>query len=136
MIKETGGAVVGAASATAGVYTGGTYIALGSAVSGLYNMGSGVAGLSMDRDKEREADVEGLLLMAKAGFDPNEAIRIIELVDMTASSGGGSAPPAWLSTHPSSFDRMLKVSAKLPEAMEYYEQSRALAGPPSNVIGI
>ncbi len=136
MVKEAGGAVVGTAAAGTGVYTGGTYIGLGSAVSGLYNMGSGVAGLSMDRGKEREADMEGLFLMAKAGFDPNEAIRIIELVDMKAMSGGARAPSAWLSTHPTSFDRMVKVNANMPQALEYYEQAKGIALSTGGVIGI
>ncbi len=74
--------------------------------------------LPFSRKQEYEADYIGLLLMAKAGYDPREALtfwgRMIEL-------SGGQHPPEFLSTHPSSEKRVKQMEKHLPEAMEYYE---------------
>jgi predicted Zn-dependent protease len=86
-------------------------------------MGSGYASLSFNRDKEREADYIGIILMAKAGYDPTQAVRVVELVDQQSASGKGTAPPAWLSTHPSFGERISKLYEWEPEALEHYNQS-------------
>lgn len=123
MLLEAGGMVVGTAASVAG----GSLIGYG--VSSMYNASSGVAGLTFDRDKEREADIEGLFLMARAGYNPEEAIRIVELVNEKASAGR-RAPSAWLSTHPSAVDRMGKLVSALPEARKIYDQSSSGYGAP------
>ncbi len=121
---------------------GGTVLGVGTAVGGggllygvytLYDMSSGVASLSFDREKEREADHEGLILMAKAGYDPREAVRIVYRVNEEALSAGKTVPPAWLSTHPSSGERMEKLNGLMPRALEYYNGGTTQAE--ENVIG-
>lgn len=67
-----------------------------------------------DRAQESESDIIGLHLMAEAGFNPNESIRLWQ--NMAAASGRGQ-PPELLSTHPSHASRIQDLTAainKLP----------------------
>ena len=72
--------------------------------------------LKYSRDHESEADHVGLILMARAGFDPREAERF--WVRMKQQGGGGG--PSWLSTHPSHETRIKQIQEWIPEAMQYY----------------
>lgn len=75
--------------------------------------------LPYSRKNELEADRIGLILMAKAGYHPQEAIAFWER--MKAASGG-QAPPEFLSTHPSDDKRIAGLQQVLPEAMRYYQK--------------
>lgn len=77
--------------------------------------------LPYSRQHEREADAIGLIYAARAGYDPAAAIRFWQ--KMKAASGG-NAPPQFLSTHPSHEDRIERLQALMPEAMEIYEANR------------
>jgi len=77
--------------------------------------------LPYSRLQESEADRLGLIFMAMAGYDPNEAPRFWSR--MTAEKGG-AAPPELLSTHPSDKTRLQKIEEQIPEAMKYYERDR------------
>jgi predicted Zn-dependent protease len=72
------------------------------------------------REHESEADAVGLRYMAMAGYDPREAVSFWERM----SAAGGSAPPEFLSTHPSHETRIQRLKALLPEAIKLYEQSQ------------
>lgn len=72
--------------------------------------------LPYSRVQEEEADRVGLILMAKAGYDPKEAISFWER--MKAESG--PRMPEFLSTHPLPETRMAYIRAYIPEAMRYY----------------
>ncbi len=76
--------------------------------------------LPFSRTQEREADIIGLDLMAKAGFDPRESVTLWQ--NMRAASG--EQPPEFLSTHPSHNTRMRDLQDRMPRAMEYYEAAR------------
>ncbi len=93
-----------------------------AAVSTLYRMGSGMIGLSFNRDKESEADHIGLIYMARAGYNPRAAITLWEKIDRLSS--GKSAPPEWLSSHPSHEDRLLRLYGWMREAEAVYLKSR------------
>lgn len=118
MVRQAGGTALGAAALVGGGLT--TY-----SIYSLYGMSSGVASLSFNREKEREADYIGLILMAKAGFDPSQAARVIELVEEKSSQAGNRAPASWASTHPSYGERILLLNRHQEEAMTHYDQSRA-----------
>ena len=75
--------------------------------------------LPFGRDHEVEADQMGLLYMARAGYDPRESIRFWERMGQAA---GGSAPPEFLSTHPSHGTRIDNLRGFMPRALEEYEQ--------------
>ena len=75
--------------------------------------------LPFSRRQESEADRMGLIFMAMAGYDPNEAVNF--WTRMAVQSGGKSVPE-FLSTHPSDETRINDIQTKyLPEAMKYYK---------------
>lgn len=65
--------------------------------------------LPYGRTQESEADIVGLELMAKAGFDPYQSV---ELWKNMAKASGGNQPPELLSTHPSHNTRIADLTAK------------------------
>lgn len=79
-------------------------------------IGANVAMLKFSRTDESEADHIGLIFMAMAGYDPNEAPKFWERME---SVGGGQAPPEFLSTHPSHSTRIKDLKKWIPEAMSY-----------------
>jgi predicted Zn-dependent protease len=79
-----------------------------------YGIGSNVGGmLPFSRSHETEADKIGLVLMAIAGYNPEEAISF--WIRMSANSNG-QAPAELLSTHPSDATRIANLKAMIPEA--------------------
>ncbi len=76
--------------------------------------------LPFSRRHESEADLIGLELMAKAGFDPRESIKLWENMGKL----GGGKPPEFLSTHPSGTTRMHDLNRAMPKAMALYEAAR------------
>jgi len=100
------------------------------AVMQAYGLGANVGVLlPFGRSQESEADRIGLIYMAKAGYDPREAIAFWER--MNAASEGKSQPPEFLSTHPGYQTRINNLNLWLPEAMTYYNSS---AKAPNNQI--
>lgn len=73
--------------------------------------------LPYSRLHESEADEMGLIFMAMAGYDPNQAVAFWQR--MASLSGG--APPEFLSTHPSDETRIKKIQKALPKALKYYK---------------
>ncbi len=83
-----------------------------------YGVGSQVAVLlPYSRQHESEADRIGLLLMARAGYDPRQALQFWQR--MAAQSEG--QPPEFLSTHPSHATRIEDIRSHMPEAVAIYE---------------
>lgn len=76
--------------------------------------------LPYSRKHELEADHIGLLLMAKAGYDPSVAPGFWERF---SSLKQGEAPMELLSTHPSDAHRAAALRELLPEAMQNYESA-------------
>jgi predicted Zn-dependent protease len=70
------------------------------------------------RLQESEADHLGLIFMAMAGYDPNEALFFWQRM---SAQKGGPAPPAFLSTHPADSARIDNIRRLIPEAMRYYK---------------
>jgi predicted Zn-dependent protease len=80
--------------------------------------------LPFSRDHETEADKMGLLYMARAGYDPNEAINFWRRM----AQEGGPKAPEFASTHPSNETRIRDLQQFLPKALEEFEKSRRPAG--------
>jgi len=77
--------------------------------------------LPFGRDHEVEADQMGLLYMARAGYDPREAIPFWERMGQAAGNG---QPPEFMSTHPSHGTRIQNLQAFMSRAIEEYEKSK------------
>ncbi len=82
---------------------------------------AGDVGLSLphSRTQESEADKIGLELMARVGYNPNAAVSLWQ--KMQAKSG--SSGPQFLSTHPSSSNRIKQIQDLLPAVMPLYNAS-------------
>ncbi len=77
--------------------------------------------LPYSRVHESEADVIGLDLMAKAGFDPRESVQLWRNMEKM----GGEKPPEFLSTHPSSGTRIDELLSHMADALHTYNDARA-----------
>jgi len=75
--------------------------------------------LPFSRTQESEADKIGLILMAIAGYDPNEAIPFWQRMK---DENKGMQVPEFISTHPSDEKRIEDIKAFIPEAMKYYKK--------------
>lgn len=88
------------------------------------NAGYGLVGtvgvvLPFSRQHEYEADKIGLVLMAKAGYDPRNATEFFEAMLRQANK---ASPPEFLSTHPADEARIQAIKNFIPEAMTYYRR--------------
>ena len=75
--------------------------------------------LPHSREQESEADIMGLELMARAGYDPNAAVNVWKKM-MAAEK---SSPPEFLSTHPAPGNRIAELQAAVPKVMPLYQSS-------------
>jgi predicted Zn-dependent protease len=83
-----------------------------------YGLGASVGViLPFGRSQESEADHVGLILMAKAGYDPRVALELWERMERKERG----SPPEFLSTHPSYETRTQQLRAWIPEALRYYQ---------------
>ncbi len=83
-------------------------------------VGTGAFVRSYDRSMESEADHIGMMIMAKAGYDPHAALTLWTRANDIFGSGGEIA---FLSTHPSSSTRLKDLEAALPTAEVFYNQA-------------
>ncbi len=77
--------------------------------------------LKFGRDDEKEADLVGMELAARAGYDPAAGVTLWE--KMASASKG--APPQWLSTHPASDTRIQLIKDHLKDVASLYERGKA-----------
>jgi predicted Zn-dependent protease len=75
--------------------------------------------LPFSREQEAEADAIGLQYMARAGYDPHEAVQLWKNFEALGSSG----TPEFMSTHPAPGNRIAELEAQMPEAMKLYQAS-------------
>ena len=86
--------------------------------------GANLASLKFGREDESEADLVGMELAARAGYDPRAGVSLWQ--KMAANNKG--APPEWLSTHPSGNSRIADIEANLAKVMPLYERAKKPAG--------
>lgn len=77
--------------------------------------------LPYGREQESEADIMGVELMARAGFDPSQSIKLWQ----NMAKAGGSQGPESLSTHPSHGRRIADLQQMQPKVMPLYQASQA-----------
>lgn len=85
------------------------------------NVGTELLTLKFSRDEESEADLVGLEMGARAGFDPHAAVTLWQKMDRVAGSGGS----AFLSDHPSGPDRLRRLQDNIPRVEGLYRQAIA-----------
>ncbi|MES2977457.1 MAG: M48 family metallopeptidase [Pseudomonadota bacterium] len=98
-----------------------------SQLFGLGDLGRTVAGFGVEllnmkfgRGDESEADLVGLELAARAGYDPRAGVSLWKKMEAKAQGG----PPQWLSTHPAGSTRISDIERNLPRVMPIYERAR------------
>lgn len=94
-------------------------LGLGSVGDSLLNMGGQLLTLKFSRENETEADLVGMELAARSGYDPRAGISLWK--KMSAANKG--APPQWLSTHPASATRIQEMEAAMPQVLPLYERA-------------
>jgi predicted Zn-dependent protease len=72
--------------------------------------------LPYSRKHESEADRIGLVYMARAGYDPEEAVAFWQRFSDYNAGAGGSSVPAFLRTHPVDSERIKQLRGWMPEA--------------------
>jgi len=82
--------------------------------------GASLATLKFGREDESEADLVGMELAARAGYDPRAGVSLWQ--KMSANNKG--APPEWLSTHPSGNSRIAEIEANLPKVTPLYDRAK------------
>ena len=93
--------------------------------------------MKYSREYEKQADILGAQLMARAGYDPNDLARMFETIEKQAKGGGG---PEWLSDHPNPGNRsqyiaqearMLQVAPNARNGRDFQEVKQAFAQQPA-----
>ena len=86
------------------------------------NLGTQLLTLRYSRDDESDADLVGLELAARGGYNPQASVSLWEKM---AQAGGGAGGPGFLSTHPSGPDRIQKLQANVPKVQGLYLRARS-----------
>jgi len=94
-------------------------LGLGGTGDALLNMGGQLLTLRFGRDDESEADLIGIDLAARAGYDPAAGVTLWQ--KMAKASQG--APPEFISTHPSGPTRIADIEANLPKVQPLYARA-------------
>ena len=103
---------------------------LGSLGDAALNYGGQLLTLKFSREDETEADLVGMDLAARSGYNPAAGVTLWQKM-MGASKG---APPEWVSTHPAGDTRIRDIQGKLPRVQGIYERAEKPTrrfGPPS-----
>ncbi|OQW88725.1 MAG: peptidase M48 [Rhodoferax ferrireducens] len=99
----------------------GQVLGLGDLGQTVTNYGAQLLTLQFSRSDESEADLVGMELAARAGFDPRAGVSLWQ--KMAIASKG--APPQWLSTHPAGATRIADIEANLPKVLPLFTRARA-----------
>jgi predicted Zn-dependent protease len=112
---------IGKGSATSiGLSIGAQLLGLGQLGDVAANLGTQLLTMKFGREDETEADLVGIELAARAGYDPEAAVRLWH--KMSEASKG--APPQWLSTHPSNSTRTRVIKDNLPKVLPLYQRAQ------------
>jgi predicted Zn-dependent protease len=83
--------------------------------------GSSLLTLKFSRDDEKEADLIGMELAARAGYDPASGITLWRKMEAAAKG----SPPQWMSTHPASATRVKLIQDNLKDVARLYERGKS-----------
>ena len=94
-------------------------LGLGDLGRTVMDYGAQLTMLKFSRDDESEADLIGLDIAARGGFDPRAGVTLWRKM----SSASNKTPPQWLSTHPSGTDRIAEIERHLDRVMPLYAKA-------------
>jgi len=94
------------AGAVGGAVVGGS---LGGAIAQGSQFGLGTLLLKYSREYEKQADLLGAQIMARAGYDPRQLARMFETIERESKTSGGSGPQ-WMSSHPNPGNRTVYIT--------------------------
>jgi Zn-dependent protease with chaperone function len=103
-----------------GLSLGAQLLGLGQLGDVAANLGTQLLTLKYSRDDETEADLVGLELAARAGFQPRASVTLWQKMVQASKSSS----PSFLSTHPQGPNRIRALEANLPKVQGLYEQSK------------
>lgn len=99
----------------------------GQVAAGIGSASANLFMLKFSRDDETEADIVGLDIAARAGYDPRAGVVLWQKMGVVNKK----APPKWLSTHPAGRDRINEIRKHFPEVLPLY--ARAIGVAPGNL---
>ena len=110
---------------------------LGTAIATGTDFGLGTMMLRYSRDFEKQADLLGAQIMARAGYDPRDLGRMFETIEK--SSGGGGGSPQWMSSHPNPGNRTKYIGeeaaaltvARRPDTTQFAPMKARFASQPA-----
>ena len=107
----------------------GTLLSIGAQLLGLgqlgdvaANLGTQLLTLRFSREDESDADLVGLELAARGGYNPQASVSLWEKM---GQAGGGAGGPSFLSTHPSGPQRIQVLQSNVPKVRGLYERARS-----------
>lgn len=103
-----------------GISLGAQLLGLGDISSAAARFGGQLLSLKFSRNDESEADLVGLELAARAGYNPQAAVSLWRKMGEATGEGG----IGFLSTHPTGPDRIRQLESNVPRVMSLYEQAR------------
>jgi Zn-dependent protease with chaperone function len=118
--------------------------AVGSAIAQGSQFGLGTLLLRYSRDFEKQADILGSQIMARAGYDPRALAHMFETIEKESQASGGSGTPQWMSSHPNPGNRTQYITkeastltiAAAADDREFEPIKTAFAGlPPAKSMG-
>jgi hypothetical protein len=87
----------------------------GSAIAQGSQLGLGTLLLRYSRDYEKQADLLGAQIMARAGYDPRALAHMFETIERESRSSGGGGTPQWMSSHPNPGNRTVYINKEASE---------------------
>jgi predicted Zn-dependent protease len=98
----------------------GALLGVGNLGQAVINEGANLLTLKFSREDESEADLVGLDLAARAGFDPRAGVVLWQKMGLV----NRGAPPQWLSTHPAGNTRIKDIEKTLPRVLPLFAKAR------------
>lgn len=95
-------------------------LGMGQVGQTLTGYGAQLLTLKFSRSDETEADLVGMEIAARAGYDPRAAITLWKKMGQASKN----SPPQWISTHPSGSSRIAQLQQNLPRVMPLYERAK------------
>lgn len=105
-----------------GISLGAQLLGLGDVGSYAARLGGQLLSLNFSRSDETDADLVGLEMAARAGYNPQAAVTLWE--KMGQATGGSGPGLSFLSTHPSGPQRIRQLQANVPKVLGLYQSAR------------